>query len=256
MFTQSVLIQKNTHELIEKLINIGYHFSGIGVWATLGEIEADELQPCKETTEEFYNKYCVNCDSQRCTCSGEWLEECEHYKKEQDIMEKKYNIEEYLKVWKETENGLEIVVNDEFELKEDNGKFFLIKKQYPFPRTYEECCEVLNIHPKPYLTYTWNMVEDDICSVLTQYHEDLAYELDYLRMLLICRNAYWKRADDWKPDWKNDEQSKFVIAITEGKLEFNKYYFEQKMLAFPTKEMLSEFYENFKDLITRCMQFL
>lgn len=33
MFTQSVLIKKNTQELIEKLINIGYHFSGIGAWA-------------------------------------------------------------------------------------------------------------------------------------------------------------------------------------------------------------------------------
>lgn len=223
----------------------------------------DELQPYKEKTlevsEEFYDKYCVNCGSQRCTRNGEWLEGCEHYKnykKEQDNMEKKYNIEDCLKVCKETENGLEFVVNDGFELKVDNGKFFLTKKQSLFPQTFEECCEVLNIHPKPYLTYTWNMTEDDICSVLTQYQEDMAYELDDLRMLLICRNAYWKCADDWKPDWKNKKQLKFVIAITEEEMEFNKYYFEQKILAFPTKEMLSEFYKNFKDLITRCMQFL
>lgn len=226
----------------------------------------DELQPYKEktleATEEFYNKYCANCGSQRCTRDGEWLEACEHYKKEQDTTEKKYNIEDYLnfwdyiKTWKETGDGLEFVVNDGFELKIDNGKFFLAKKQHQLPQTFEECCEVLNIHPKPYLTYTWNMTEDDICSVLTQYHEDLAYELDDLRMLLICRNAYWKYADDWKPDWKNGDQLKCVIAITKGELEFNKYYFEQKILAFPTEEMLSEFYKNFKDLITRCMQFL
>lgn len=209
-----------------------------------------------EVTEEFYNKYCANCGSQRCTCSGEWLKECEHYKKQQDTMEKKYNIEDYLKVCKETENELEFVVNDGFEFKIDNGKFFLTKKQSPFPQTYEECCKILNIHPEPYLTYTWNMTDGDICSVLTQYHEDLVHELDYLRLLLVCRNAYWKHANDWKPDWKNGDQSKFVIAITKGEIEFNKYHFEQKILAFPTEEMLHEFYKNFKDWIDVCMRFL
>lgn len=53
MFTQSVLIQMNTHELIEKLINIGYRFSGIGVWATLGEDRADSYIATTSSTSNF-----------------------------------------------------------------------------------------------------------------------------------------------------------------------------------------------------------
>jgi hypothetical protein len=52
------------------------------------------IQPYKEETmevsEEFFNKYCIKCGSQRCTAEGEWLEECKHYK-EETVEEKKIN---------------------------------------------------------------------------------------------------------------------------------------------------------------------
>jgi hypothetical protein len=99
-------------------------------------------------------------------------DELQPYKEE--TMTRKYNVEEYLKVWEETEKGLEVVVNDNFELKEYNGKFYIIKKQPSYPTTYEECCKVLNIGNKGVL--------------YTEYNKNL---LQAFQMLLICRDAYW-----------------------------------------------------------------
>jgi len=39
------------------------------------------------TKEEFINKYCYNCGSQRCDQSDEWLESCKYWRDEQNKKE-------------------------------------------------------------------------------------------------------------------------------------------------------------------------
>ena len=74
--------------------------------------------------------------------------------------------------------------------------------------------------------------------------------------LLICRDAYWKIAGDWKPDFTNANERKFCIVNTEKKVTKWTQKTTNKILAFPTPEMCDAFYENFKDLIEQCKELL
>ena len=173
-------------------------------------------------------------------------------------MDRKYNVEEYLQVWEETEKGLEVVVNDKFELKEDSGKFYIIKKQPQYPKTYEECCDILRIETNRIIEYDDCLGYRDI----TQYDINLLTQLKCFRKLRIYRDAYWKIAGvemgldkPWEPDLENEElyciqNYNKQITISRTNTAFN------KILIFPNKEMRDAFYENFKELIENCKEFL
>ena len=162
--------------------------------------------------------------------------------KNKESMERKYNIEDYLKVWSETENGLEVVVNDNFELKEKNGQFYIVKKKPQYPKTYNECCEVL--FP--------NIIE--FGKVSARGHNSIL--LEKLGELLVCRDVYWKIAGDWKPDWKDFSTQKYSISIDKDEIITSYKVTGSRVLVFPTAEMRDAFYENFKDLIEECKELL
>lgn len=183
------------------------------------------------------------------------IDELQPYK---EGMDGKYNVEEYLIVWKETEKGLEVVVRDNFELKEDNGKFYIVKKQPQYPKTYEECCEVLGID----VSRTIEHEECPFYKDVTCYENNLLSSLADLRKLLICRDAYWKIAGEqmglgkpWEPDNNNPDIDLYVIINIYNRAEKATYGygFQQCVFAFPTKEMRDAFLENFKELIEGCM---
>ena len=77
-----------------------------------------------------------------------------------------------------------------------------------------------------------------------------------LQRLLICRDAYWKLAGDWRPDYFNTSQKKFAVRMFEDRILFEVYGAYNSILAFPTMEMRDIFYENFKDLIEACKELL
>ena len=79
--------------------------------------------------------------------------------------------------------------------------------------------------------------------------------LETLRELLLFRDAWWKMADDWKPDW-NEETDKFTISNKCNKIYLNNTAWYAEVLSFPTAEMRDVFYENFKDLIEQCKELL
>lgn len=79
-------------------------------------------------------------------------------------------------------------------------------------------------------------------------------QLYALQQLLIFRDAWWKMAGDWKPDYKS---SKHSISIRRGKIDTeHTLYSRNYILVFPTIEMRDAFYENFKDLIEQCKELL
>lgn len=80
-------------------------------------------------------------------------------------------------------------------------------------------------------------------------------QLNTLQQLLIFRDAWWKMADDWKPDW-NEETDKFTISNKCNKIYLNNTAWYAEVLSFPTAEMRDEFYNNFKELIEFCKELL
>ena len=114
------------------------------------------------------------------------------------------------------------------------------EKKSELPKTYEECCRVLGITDKE--------------NGYRGYKREL---LGAFQELLICRDAYWEFAGDWKPEYKtlvNNEY--FTIHTFNGEIVKSKTSHRHSILAFPTEEMRDMFYENFKDLIEKCKELL
>jgi hypothetical protein len=138
--------------------------------------------------------------------------------------------------------------------KDENGnviqatKIVLEKKKKGYPKTFLGCCDVLGI-------------EDLISRGVKGYKSEL---LDTFQKLLICRDAYWKLYGEemgldspWKPDWKNDEQGRYMIMVYENKLHKDRSIVGTNfILVFPTPEMRDAFYENFKEEIEFCKELL
>lgn len=128
----------------------------------------------------------------------------------------------------------------------DNGMLVeYVKKQLQYPKTYEECCELLG-KTKGY---------QSVSGYKTELLEDL-------QKLLICRDAYWKLTGEqmglgkpWEPDW-NDLNRKYFISLTYEGISLYDDFRNPQVLAFPTEEMRDIFYENFKDLIEQCKELL
>ena len=138
---------------------------------------------------------------------------------------------------------VEVILGDyEFVLKD--GKTYFIKKKPKYPKTYEECCDIIE--------YPHNVVGGYKAELLSSFQN-----------LLICRDAYWKIAGEqmglgepWKPDWLNTEQDKFVLYTHNNVICLNRFVLGHNVLAFPTAEMRDAFLENFKDLVELCKELL
>ena len=117
-----------------------------------------------------------------------------------------------------------------------------IKPQYP--KTYEECCYILDI----------DFIDNDAKGYKCE-------QLYNLQKLLICRDAYLKIAGKqmglgktWKPDW--DGKTYYVIENHRGDASTDLRWNTNAFLIFPTEEIRDTFYENFKDLINECKDFI
>ena len=144
-------------------------------------------------------------------------------------------------------NGIEVILGDyEFVLKD--GKTYFVKKKPQYPKTYEECCEVLDYEPDR--------------QTVTGYDAELIENLQTLKM---CRDAYWKIAGEemglgksWEPDFTNFEEDRYGLYTCANKIVLDSYGGGDVnvILTFPTEEMRDAFYENFKVLIERCKELL
>ena len=172
-----------------------------------------------------------------------------------------------------------------YQFVDENGnainatKIVLEKKKKEYPKTYEECCEIL-FGDKSYSEFRF--VPAKISNVCTSYVKGdivtdlpskiIPYEeqINILYKLLICRTAYWKIAGDemglgkpWEPDWRNSEERRYCIVNIEGYINLPEKILTKwilkvtnKILVFPTEEMRDAFYENFKKEIESCKELL
>ena len=153
--------------------------------------------------------------------------------------------------WVEWKN--EITLPDGYEFQDENGnvinaqKIVLEKKKPKCPENLIECRQILD-----------RFSDEDVNWYGMQgYRFEL---LEKLQLLLVCRDAYWMIAGDWKPDYDSGVD-KFGIFCYDGVIQFSDAVrhwdrHKNKILDFPTKEMRDIFYENFKDLIEECKELL
>ena len=122
-----------------------------------------------------------------------------------------------------------------YEIKEINGQTYAVRRK--FPKTFEECWEVLGL--------TVDSILDTTVENGTKMYGS---ELWGLYKLLICRDAYWKLCGNWKPDWKNMYQDRWIIYVSCGNVYKSEIKKEQCnfILVFPTEEARDIFYDNFK----------
>lgn len=133
-----------------------------------------------------------------------------------------------------------------FEMVERENGYYVVRKKPQYPKTYEECCKTLKIPANGVIVF-----EEKSCME----NDYITQHLELLRAfskIFICRKAYWKIAGEemglgksWEPDWKDCTKIKYTIHLP-----------EYRWLSFPTSEMRDAFYENFKDLIQICKEFI
>lgn len=142
----------------------------------------------------------------------------------------------------------ELDLQGKFNVVLQEGKYYVKRIKPQHPKTYKECCDVLEINAKANDAQGYKA--DDIIS---------------FQELLIARDAYWEIAgvemglsEPWKPDWYDDEWPDMYYISYDGKsIEKGKGFpCVNIILIFPTEEMRDIFFDNFYNLIEKCKEFL
>lgn len=132
-------------------------------------------------------------------------------------------------------------IPNEYILKDENGnvinatKIVLEKKKKEYPKTYEECCEIL-----------------DIIDNRPPWHGYRSVQLKIFQKLLICRDAYWKIAGEEMGLGKPWEPQMGVIYCYMP----NAPHYIRNIFPFPTEEMRDAFKENFDKDLEFCKELL
>lgn len=183
-------------------------------------------------------------------------EDIEAYKWTEDMFEENVEETSFLNgfgLWENKINGIlfsnenyadkvELCLGDDYEIVVEDGRTFVQRKKPKYPKTYEECCGILG------MTFDYpdiRMVSIDEYNLYSNFIQ-----------LIRCRDAYWKLADNWKPNWNNDADYFYTIKYKSTHIRLYNCTDEYAILAFPTEEMRDAFYENFKDLIEKCKELL
>ena len=156
----------------------------------------------------------------------------------------------------ETQKGQELIPHKDYEIKQDGDKFYLVKKKKEYPKTYEECCKIMQV-ARPFMWFNYSEV-NSISQGGDEYERHMENTLCVLRRLLICRDAYWKIAGEemglgkpWEPDFDNLSTNLEYMKIDKGCFTYS-----SRVFVFPTEEMRDAFKENFDPDIEFCKKFL
>ena len=220
---------------------------------------ADELQPYKK--EETFGE-CIEKTINECLFGKKETMEDNSTLNQLNELDSKTFSDGYDQGYDDGQHDMtEWNLPDGFIFKDENGnvintnKIILEKKKPKYPKTYEECCDVLKIE------YPYFKIEEDGISAST-YKNKL---FGALKQLLICRDAYWKLAGEemglnepWEPDWTNLDKLKYCILVDVGEFITTTNVRGQHILAFPTPEMRDAFSdsEEIAQLIENCKEFL
>ena len=218
-----------------------------------------EKYPFKVGDKVVYTKYGDNCDDYPVTIeSMKWTGTTIEYTFDDCVT----CLAKDLKMWNEEPDAVISGINlnscdyaDEVELNLGNyeievrgNRTYAVKKKPKYPKTYEECCKILDIRWKK------NYAQGYKCGLISKFQE-----------LYIARSVYWKIAGEqmglgkpWDSTHGCGEWGYWIgYNINENKIYLqDSRILVNHTLVFPTEEMRNAFYDNFKDLIEQCKELL
>lgn len=150
-----------------------------------------------------------------------------------------------------------IRLGGDYKIVVEDSVTYIVRKKPQYPKTYLECCKIISAKYGTHYFYTKKDKEEYPNEI------KLLDQLDCLRKLLICRDAYWKIAGEqmglgkpWEPDWEDETEIYYTISYDGVNIKCYNNTDVYSKLAFPTAEMRDAFFENFKELIEQCKEFL
>ena len=105
------------------------------------------------------------------------------------------------------------------------------------PNTWEEFCEMY-----PTKINEWHINDDSNIKSLKKVGEQHLAQIK-LHQLRDCYRQ------DWVPDWKYENQNKWVIFYVYNKYIIESFAFSSRFLSFQSKEIAEKFLNNFLELI-------
>lgn len=135
----------------------------------------------------------------------------------------------------------------------DSKSITIKKKPIEYPNTFVGCFRAKFGNRSPY----------NDCMVF-QNPGYMGKEITTFQRIIFYRDAYWNLAGDlmglnksWAPRFENCNIPHYCIYVNfQGDITMEVMYGSRCILAFPTAEMRDAFYENFKELIESCKEFL
>ena len=112
------------------------------------------------------------------------------------------------------------------------------------PKTWDEYCAKqgeVGDKIKASLDIAYMTINKHIFSDYKQAQAHIA-----LMKLHLLRDEY---RQGWKPDWRNVDESKFVIEMVANELSINNYGITRYSLSFQDEKRANEFLTNFRELI-------
>ena len=197
---------------------------------------AEELQPYKEETMDKASKTIFDANAQCCDIMNHLIKE---ETMEENIKEKCDLINFNSHYIFDFADKVELILKDDWEVKNEDGRTYVVRKQQTYPKTYHECYKILDAG------------EEEVLFDGATASEEFLF--DSFIKLKRCRDAYWKIAGGWKPDVMYCDL--YCIGY-DGNVITWKMQGGCRFLVFPTEEMRDAFYENFKDLIEQCKELL
>lgn len=159
---------------------------------------------------------------------------------------------------------LKITIPEGFEIDKENSSFerIVFKKKDTKPRSWEEYCDKF----KGQFYYiqdnrdniATSFVPNGLVSAYKNYvpSKELAEAFLAMMQLMSLRQDWihkWSiesgMTDDWKPDWKNGNETKYCLIHVKNIIKICDFYIANHTLSFPTEEMAEDFMNCFKDLL-------
>lgn len=171
-------------------------------------------------------------------------------------------------------DGAEIALPKGYEFHDENGnvinakKVILVEKPTQYPKTYAECCRVLDMEENINVHFGFIDADGNKIKSPSNYHCRTIIAFECLRKLFVCRDAYWKIAGKemgldkpWEPNWGSEYNKVEIYGIvirrngevSKAELRLSSY---RNPFVFPTEKLRDDFYNNFKSLMNECKMLL
>lgn len=141
---------------------------------------------------------------------------------------------------------------------EDTQKVEIVRVE--LPKSWEEYCKQNPIVDWEYFINERSEIDEirkrernPTTDMSTIQLREMAIAFRALMQLIQLRDCY---RQGWTPDWNDDEQSKYSVITSSGKVSVDTRIVTNGILSFQSEEIRYEFLKNFKDLIEQAKELI